>query len=61
MIDRKAFETGADGEKIKARPLLLIGDGFTPDRLILQGKSHQFVDLRPLAGNWFANQEVGEA
>ncbi len=26
--------------------MLLIGDGFTPDRFILQGKSHQFVDLR---------------
>jgi hypothetical protein len=48
-------------EKITTRLLLLIGVGFTPDRLILQGKSHQFIDLRPLAANSFLTREAGDA
>lgn len=40
----------AGSEKKYARTMVVIGDGFTPDKLILQGKSHQFMYLRGGSG-----------
>jgi hypothetical protein len=39
------FSKRADSEKNYAHMMVVIGDGFTPDELILQGKSHQIMYL----------------